>query len=102
MTLKNMFMLGSVLAGAAYLQDKGRRDRVFGQARGLIDRAKSRASEIAGQIQSRTGQSTATTGDNGVSSSYGNQSSYSGVGGSSATGSSIGGTSGFGGSGTYR
>lgn len=47
MTLKKLFVLGGALAGAALLQDKGRRERVFGQARGIFDQLKARASELA-------------------------------------------------------
>lgn len=90
MTLKNIFMLGSVIAGAAYLRDKGRRDRLVGQARGVLDKAKTRATQIAGQIQSKGSEST------GFDSGVGKSANYSGVGGSSATDTS------FGGSRTYR
>jgi hypothetical protein len=81
MTIKNLLMLGGVIAGAAYLQDKGRRDRLFGQARGLFDKAKARASELASQ----------TRHDNGVSQ-YG----------AGSTGRDAFGDSGISGSRTYR
>lgn len=53
MTLKNLFILGSALAGAAYLKDKTRRDRFMGQARGLIDKVKARATEVAGDVKEK-------------------------------------------------
>ena len=53
MTIKNLLLLGGVLAGAAYLKDKTRRERLMGQARGFIDQAKSRATEIAGQVKAK-------------------------------------------------
>jgi hypothetical protein len=81
MTIKNLLMLGGVLAGAAYLQDKGRRERLIGQARGLFDKAKARATELAGSHGS----------DNGVSS-YG----------AGATSRDAYGDSGIGSSRTYR
>jgi hypothetical protein len=77
MTIKNLFVLGSVLAGAAYLQDKGRRERVFGKARGLIDQAKSRASELKGKLESKATELTGSDRhDDGATSSAGS-SSYS-------------------------
>lgn len=53
MTIKNLILLGGALAGAAYLKDKSRRDRLVGQARGIIDQAKTRATEIAGQVKAK-------------------------------------------------
>lgn len=47
MTMKKLLMLGGVLAGAAFLQNKQRRDRLFGQARDLFDKAKARTSDLA-------------------------------------------------------
>lgn len=91
MTIKNLFLLGSVLAGAAYLQNKGRRDRLVGQARGAIDRAKTRASELVSSVQHKTdnvGSDVSSFADNGIGSSVGSTSRY--------------GDTGIGGSGTYR
>ncbi|HUQ03393.1 MAG TPA: hypothetical protein VM261_12910 [Kofleriaceae bacterium] len=96
MTIKNLLMLGGVLAGAAYLKDKTRRDRVFGKARDMLDQAKTRASGIAEKVESRTrdlseqlgSQDTSSVGasrGNGTTSGYG-----------------VGGTGGLGGSGNYR
>jgi hypothetical protein len=48
MTLKNLFMLGGVIAGAAYLKDQSRRERLFGQARGFLDKAKAKVEEMRG------------------------------------------------------
>lgn len=50
-------MLGSVLAGAALLRDKGRRNRVFGQARDLFAKLKAQASEMANTGTSANGAS---------------------------------------------
>lgn len=74
MTFKNMFLLGGVLAGAAYLQNKSRRDRLMTQGRDLLDKAKTRAADITHKVESkletRTGDSIASTKrDNGVSTS---------------------------------
>jgi uncharacterized protein YjbJ (UPF0337 family) len=76
MTIKNMFMLTGLLAGAAYLRDKGRRDRLVGKARGLIDQAKTRAGDLAHQVESKASQAASaldstTSKDNGVSSGAG-------------------------------
>lgn len=72
MTLKNMFLLGGVLAGAAYLQNKSRRDRLMTQGRNLLDKARTRAVEITHKVESKlepkTGDSIPSTKrDNGVS-----------------------------------
>jgi hypothetical protein len=79
MTFKNLFILGGALAGAAYLKDKTRRDRFMGQARGFIDQVKSRASEIAGQVQAKGSEAIDSvsnrTPDYGSSSSF-DRSSY--------------------------
>jgi hypothetical protein len=53
MTLKGLFMLGGVIAGAAYLGDKQRRDRLAGRARDLIDQAKTRAADISRQVEAK-------------------------------------------------
>jgi len=97
MTIKNMLMLGGVLAGAAYLQNKSRRDRLFGQARGVIDKAKTRASDLAHQVEARSKSfaesdalRSSTDRDTGIGATGGN--------GNAGYGSS----GGMGGSGTYR
>ena len=56
MSIKNLLLLGGALAGAAYLKDKDRRDRLVGQARGFLDRMKSRATELAGEVQGKGDQ----------------------------------------------
>jgi hypothetical protein len=80
MTLKGMLMLGGVLAGAAYLQDKNRRDRVVGRARDLIDQAKTRAADISRQVESKVGSAveSAKGSDNADSSfsTFGSTSTY--------------------------
>ncbi len=53
MTLKKLAILGGVLAGAAYLQNKGRRDRAFTGARDMFDKVKSRAQEVGHQAQAK-------------------------------------------------
>lgn len=88
MTFKKMFILGSVLAGAAYLQNKGRRDKVFGQARDLMDKAKTRASDVAHKVESKANDVIAAArSDNGVGTTLGTQSasSYGGYGAGSST-----------------
>lgn len=83
MTIKNMLMLTGVLAGAYYLRDKGRRDRLMSKARGAIDKAKTRATELADKAESKGAEAmetlrrdTSTTGasSNGTSGydSFGN------------------------------
>ena len=67
MTLKGMLMLGGVLAGAAYLKDKQRRDRVVGRARGLIDQAKTRVADVRTQVEEKV---EAIKGSEPASSSY--------------------------------
>ncbi|KAB2906872.1 MAG: hypothetical protein F9K40_05835 [Kofleriaceae bacterium] len=92
MTFKKLFLLGSAVAGAVYLQDKSRRERLFGQARDLLDRAKTRASDVTQRIERKAESMGATSRDNGVGSSLGTEApGYGGIGGS-----------GIGGSGTYR
>ncbi len=75
MTIKNMLMLTGLLAGAAYLRDKGRRDRLVGKARGLIDQAKTRASDLAHQVESKASDAgdslTTHSKDNGVAGGAG-------------------------------
>lgn len=88
MTLKKMFMLGGVLAGAAYLQNKSRRDRLISQGRDLLDRAKTRASDVAHKVETRAHDVIdAARSDNGVGSSVGTSSasSYGGYGAGSTT-----------------
>ena len=84
MTFKNMFLLGGVLAGAAYLQNKSRRDRLIGQARGVLDNAKARAVDITHKVEAKlepkTGDSVASKRDNGVSKSVGTPPSSYGTG----------------------
>jgi hypothetical protein len=96
MTIKNMLMLGGILAGAAYLKDKTRRDRVTGKARDLIDQAKTRASSLAQRVESKSRELTedlesADVSSVGASRGNGTSSSYG-----------IGGSGGLGGSGNYR
>lgn len=90
MTIKNILMLGGVLAGAAYLQDKKRRDRLVCQARDLLDKAKTRASGLADQVESKAHQVASWKGDD------------DGVGTSERTSSSSHRAYGGGGSGQYR
>lgn len=96
MTIKNMLMLGGVLAGAVYLKDKTRRDRVLSRARDMLDQAKTRASGLAERVESRTRElardvesedvsSVGASRGNGMTSSYG-----------------VGGSGGLGGSGNFR
>lgn len=110
MKLKNMLLLGGVLAGAAYLQNKSRRERVFGQARGLMDQAKTRASDLAHKVENRArevadrvGTSTASTESSGTSS-YGAGATTRGDNGLGSSGGygGVGGSGGLGGSGNYR
>jgi hypothetical protein len=92
MTIKNLLMLGGVLAGAAYLKDKTRRDRVLTRARGAIDQAKTRASGLAERVESKTRElqdtlksqdvsSVGASRGNGTSTNIGGSSSYGGSGG---------------------
>ena len=53
MTLKNLFIVGGALAGAAYLKDKSRRERFLGQARGFMDQLKARATDLATEVKSK-------------------------------------------------
>ena len=57
MTIKKLFILGGALAGAAFLKDKTRRERFMGQARGFIDKVKTRATEVAGKAESKGSES---------------------------------------------
>ncbi len=42
MTIKNLMLLGAGLGVAALLRDKGRRDKLIGQARSMFDNARER------------------------------------------------------------
>jgi hypothetical protein len=77
MTIKNLFILGGAIAGAAYLKDKTRRDRFMGQARGFIDKMKARASEVASEVQSK-GSDALDSVSNRTPSSYTPPSSFGG------------------------
>src|SRR5690606_10931886 len=83
MTFKKLFLLGSVVAGAAYLQNKSRRERLFGQARDLLDRAKHRASDVTQRMEQRAESMGVTSRDNGLGSSMGTEApGYGGISGS--------------------
>lgn len=85
MTLKKLFILGGVLAGAAYLQNKSRRDRLITQGRDLFDRAKTRASKLAHRVESEARESAGSVGRGDglgttASTTAGVTSGYSGIG----------------------
>ncbi len=66
MTIKQILVIGGVIAAGVYLQNKSRRDRLFAQARDLLDMAKSRASDVAHRIEQQRDEMTVTARDNGV------------------------------------
>lgn len=66
MTIKQVLVIGGVIAAGVYLQNKSRRDRLFGQARDLLDMARSRASDVAHRIEHRRDEMAAAARDNGV------------------------------------
>jgi hypothetical protein len=76
MTLKGMLMLGGVLAGAAYLQDKQRRDRAFGRARDMLDKAKSRVADVSRQVESAVDSAKAEKPADSAFSTFGSSSTY--------------------------
>jgi hypothetical protein len=76
MTLKTLVILGGAIAGAAYLQNKNRRDRVFTGARDLIDRIKTRAESVGSEVQSKV-QSTMEKAGSSVGSMGRNETSHS-------------------------
>ena len=105
MTLKNLVMLGGVLAGAAYLQNKNRRERVVGSARGALDKWKARAQELAHQVETKAhtfAETGAFSANQAVSSSAGATTRRDNGTSSSGIGSGYGGSGGIGGSGGYR
>lgn len=88
MTLKNLFILGGALAGAAYLKDKTRRERFLGQARGFIDQVKTRATEVASEVQSKGSEALKSVSSSPAPTNFASTSPF--------------GSSSYGGSNTYR
>jgi hypothetical protein len=78
MTMKKLFMLGGVLAGAAYLRNKDNRDRLFGRVRDMLDKAKTSASDLGESSTSSSSSSSQSSRDNDIGSNYGSSSGYGG------------------------
>jgi hypothetical protein len=76
MTLKKLFILGSALAGAAYLKDKTRRDRFMGQARGFIDKMKTKATEVASDVKAKGSETLNSVSNPAPSSSFTSPSAF--------------------------
>jgi len=65
MTLKKLFVLGSVLTGAVLLRDKNRRDRLMSSASNWFDNLRSRTRDLMSERAGSAGTST------GASSTFG-------------------------------
>lgn len=69
MTLKKLFVLGSILGGAALLRDKNRRDRFMTSAQDWFSTVRSRLGELQGATASSESSDTS-------SASMGGQSTF--------------------------
>ncbi len=67
MTIKKLAVLGSVLAGAAFLQNKTRRDRLMRSATDLISNARDRLSRTAENLSDKTEDLGSSFGESGTS-----------------------------------
>ena len=77
MTLKKLFVLGSMIGGAAYLSDRSRRQRFFRSSSDWLDRLATRAEEaLASASAAASAASTPTTERTGYASTPGNYSGY--------------------------
>jgi hypothetical protein len=85
MTLKKLFVLGSILGGAALLRDKTRRDRFMASAQDWWSNIRSRLDEMQGSSASSSASSDTGSASMGGQSTFGagatSRSSYSPSGG---------------------
>jgi hypothetical protein len=69
MTLKKLFVLGSILGGAALMRDKNRRDRLMASAQDWWSNVRSRLDELQSSSESSSSDTTASS--MGSSSTFG-------------------------------